>query len=62
MAVFARGEGDHALTALGFGRSARTVVSELPVPRRVTKHKSVKFMLSLCSSLSIFLFCMFLSN
>ena len=36
--VFARGESDHAPTAVSFGRSVRSVASDPPIPRWITKH------------------------
>ena len=40
--VFARGESDHALTALGFGRSARAVIADPLVPRWFTNDDCFK--------------------
>ena len=45
-AVFAKGEGDHAPTAFSFGRSVRSLASEPPIPRWITKHISFKFHVS----------------
>ena len=45
-AVFARGESDHAPTALSFGKSVRSVASEPPIPAWITKHINFKFHVS----------------
>ena len=41
-AVFARGESDHAPTALSFGRSVRSSASAPPIPSWITKHLNFK--------------------
>ena len=44
--MFARGESDHAPTALSFGKSVRSVASEPPIPAWITKHINFKFHVS----------------
>ena len=52
--VLARGESDHAPTALGLGRSARTVIADPPVPRWIVRLDCLKWHLaSLCKSVGI---------
>jgi hypothetical protein len=45
-AVFARGESDHAPTALSFGKSSRCAASDPPIPAWITKHPSFKYHVS----------------
>ena len=54
-AVFARGESDHAPTALSFGKRVRCAASDPPIPAWITKHLSFKIHVSsLAESVDIF--------